>query len=419
MSSRVTTRAVKNISALTGLLFGATLLAGCSSLGLPTTALNSDELITGSIGAAGQGNLNQAMPGVLQGSGVSNSTSGPYLPPGNVGGANVITSTGVPLTTASVSNRQLPPISQNSSTIVSAQALPAPLQSSSVGSSQTMSAQNQSAAIVPARVTQPFPDNAVPQVAPPRNAIAVASAAPAAPALTVVAPATYKHTVESGESLYAIARRYDVTTDAIVRANGLSSPDQIFVGQDIAIPGRADLLASRAVPSTPDTLTTASVPAPATQVVAAPAAQPASPPVAAPAATPIVVATTDANLTTADGFRWPVNGRVITNFIDSNRTGINIEAPDGASVRAAENGTVIYVGSGVEGFGNLVLVRHSNGYVSAYAHLKDATIANGTAVLRGDQLGTVGMSGSVNRPQLHFELRQGATPVDPMPLLAS
>ena len=121
----------------------------------------------------------------------------------------------------------------------------------------------------------------------------------------------------------------------------------------------------------------------------------------------------------ADKFRWPISGKVITDFIASKGTGINIEAPEGASVRAAENGQVIYVGSGVEGYGNLILIRHPNGYVSAYAHLKDMNVAKGTVVNRGDNIGTAGKTGSVSKSQLHFELRKGATPVDPLPLLAS
>ena len=120
----------------------------------------------------------------------------------------------------------------------------------------------------------------------------------------------------------------------------------------------------------------------------------------------------------ADKFRWPVSGKVTTDFITSKGTGINIDAPEGSAVRAAENGTVIYVGSGVEGYGNLVLIRHPNGYVSAYAHLKSTSVNKGDSVSRGDSIGAVGMTGSVSRPQLHFELRQGATPVDPVPLLA-
>ena len=121
----------------------------------------------------------------------------------------------------------------------------------------------------------------------------------------------------------------------------------------------------------------------------------------------------------SDKFRWPASGRVLVDFASSKGTGINIEVPEGSSVKAAENGTVIYVGSGVEGYGNLVLIRHPNGYVSAYAHLQSMSVAKGAVVTRGDSIGAAGMTGSVTKPQLHFELRKGATPVDPVPLLAS
>jgi murein DD-endopeptidase MepM/ murein hydrolase activator NlpD len=120
----------------------------------------------------------------------------------------------------------------------------------------------------------------------------------------------------------------------------------------------------------------------------------------------------------AEKFRWPVTGKILVNFAASNDTGINIAAPLGAPVKATENGTVIYVGSGVEGYGNLILIRHANGYVSAYANLKDTSVAKGSVVGRGDTIGTVGETGSVRSPQLHFELRKGATPVNPVPLLA-
>jgi murein DD-endopeptidase MepM/ murein hydrolase activator NlpD len=113
-----------------------------------------------------------------------------------------------------------------------------------------------------------------------------------------------------------------------------------------------------------------------------------------------------------------VTGKILVNFAASNDTGINIAAPLGAPVKATENGTVIYVGSGVEGYGNLILIRHANGYVSAYANLKDTSVAKGSVVGRGDTIGTVGETGSVRSPQLHFELRKGATPVNPVPLLA-
>ena len=154
-----------------------------------------------------------------------------------------------------------------------------------------------------------------------------------------------------------------------------------------------------------------------------------SPPLAAaaPTAAPTAVASVapaarmplqEPAMSGADKFRWPVTGKVVTSFASSNDTGINISAPAGTPVKAVENGTVIYVGSGVEGYGNLVLIRHANGYVSAYANLKDASVAKGKVVGRGDIIGSVGATGSVSSPQLHFELRKGATPVDPVPLLA-
>lgn len=254
----------------------------------------------------------------------------------------------------------------------------------------------------------------------------------ATPTLAVVPQDAYVHVIESGESLYTIARHYDVTAQAITQANGMSSPDKIFVGQKLIIPGRPDLLSAKgpaigsstkvaSLTPTPATPATHSpVAAPKTDVAPAPVSDPAklqsSTPV--PAATKVANAPVEPAMSGADKFRWPVSGKVIVDFIASKQTGINIEAPDGAAIRAAENGQVIYVGSGVEGYGNLVLIRHANGYVSAYAHLKSISVVKGANVSRGDTIGTAGMTGSVSRPQLHFELRKGATPVDPIPLLA-
>ena len=275
---------------------------------------------------------------------------------------------------------------------------------------------------------------AVAMGAPPANLAAPASAQAAA-APTAIPNGAYTHTIASGESLYTIARRYDVTTQALVQANGLSSPDKIVVGQRVIIPGRSDLLATKGPAPVTQLASAAPVSAPVPAATAAPAATiptaPAAAPLAAPtaatqpAAAPAAVPTKTASAPAAepamsgnDKFRWPVSGRVLTDFASSKGTGINIEASEGASVGAAENGTVIYVGSGVEGYGNLILIRHPNGYVSAYAHLKSMSVAKGAVVNRGDTIGAAGMSGSVSKPQLHFELRKGATPVDPMPLLA-
>jgi murein DD-endopeptidase MepM/ murein hydrolase activator NlpD len=364
----------------------ALVLAGCSSMG----SFGGDPTVTGSTSRMGGAAVGQAMPA--------------YLPPANIGGGGAgVANTGpvvIDRTTASPVGTQSAVVSQD---------LPA-LQPSSVTSTQAMPAQT-AAVSSPSTLPQP--------------------ATSSAPQLGVVQGDTYKHTIASGESLYTIARRYDVSATDVIAANNISSPDRIVVGQSLIVPGRPDLLAQRgqtqqvaAVSGSQTALTTpsgttATQPANTQAAAPAPAAQPAPAPTTQVAAVPTQPATPAATASvTSDKFRWPLSGRVITDFAASRGTGINIEAPEGTSVRAAENGEVIYVGNAVEGYGNLVLVKHANGFVSAYAHLNTIGVVKGDTISRGDAIGTVGMTGSVTRPQLHFELRKGATPVDPMPLLA-
>ena len=118
-------------------------------------------------------------------------------------------------------------------------------------------------------------------------------------------------------------------------------------------------------------------------------------------------------------FRWPAKGRVISGYGSSGNEGINIAVPEGTAVKAAEDGTVAYAGSDVKGYGKLVLVRHSNGYVSAYAHNGEIDVKPGEKVKRGQTIAKSGASGNVTSPQLHFEIRKGGAPVDPMSQLAS
>ena len=99
--------------------------------------------------------------------------------------------------------------------------------------------------------------------------------------------------------------------------------------------------------------------------------------------------------------------------------GINIAVPSGASVRAAESGIVAYSGNELKGYGNLVLIRHKNGWVSAYAHNSKLLVTRGNTIKRGQVIALAGQSGSVTTPQLHFELRKGATAVNPMKYLAT
>jgi murein DD-endopeptidase MepM/ murein hydrolase activator NlpD len=119
-------------------------------------------------------------------------------------------------------------------------------------------------------------------------------------------------------------------------------------------------------------------------------------------------------------FRWPARGRIINGFSGrGGNEGINIAVPEGTPVKAAEGGTVAYAGSELKGYGNLVLIRHDNGYVSAYAHNGDINVKRGEKVSRGQVIAKSGQSGNVSSPQLHFELRKGSSPVDPTPYLTN
>jgi murein DD-endopeptidase MepM/ murein hydrolase activator NlpD len=117
-------------------------------------------------------------------------------------------------------------------------------------------------------------------------------------------------------------------------------------------------------------------------------------------------------------FRWPARGRIILGFKSGANDGINIAVPEGTSVKAAESGVVAYAGSELKGYGNLVLIRHPNGFVTAYANNGELEVKRGDTVKRGQIIAKSGQSGNVSSPQLHFELRKGSTPVDPTNYLA-
>lgn len=117
-------------------------------------------------------------------------------------------------------------------------------------------------------------------------------------------------------------------------------------------------------------------------------------------------------------FRWPARGRIIQGFKAGGNDGINISVPSGTSVRAAENGVVVYSGDGLKGYGNLVLIKHPNGFVTAYGNNGELDVKRGEQVKRGQVIAKSGDTGNVNSPQLHFELRKGSTPVDPTSYLA-
>jgi murein DD-endopeptidase MepM/ murein hydrolase activator NlpD len=178
---------------------------------------------------------------------------------------------------------------------------------------------------------------------------------------------------------------------------------------------------------------TAKTAAPAVVAQAKPALMQGAAPIAPAAATKVAKAEVDADSTaslppaTASAaagdsanpeFRWPARGRVIQGFGNSGNDGINIAVPEGTQVKAAENGVVAYAGSELKGYGNLVLIRHPNGFVTAYANNGSINVKRGDTVKRGQTIALSGQSGNVSSPQLHFELRKGSKPVDPSSYLA-
>ena len=232
-----------------------------------------------------------------------------------------------------------------------------------------------------------------------------------------------QHTVRSGETLTSIAAQYGLEPGALARANQFGPSDRPQIGQKLKLSASNDSVA-QVQRQTPDPTTTASVPkpnlkppAPATErkVVTAAPAPPVSEPVQQAATQSVSEGTLD--------FRWPVRGKVIAEFgpqpSGGTIEGIKISVPQGTPVRASESGVVAYAGSELKPYGNLVLIRHEGGYVTAYAHNSDLTVKNGETIKRGQIIAHAGQTGSVSQPQVHFEIRKNKKAVDPTEYLSS
>ena len=241
------------------------------------------------------------------------------------------------------------------------------------------------------------------------------------------------HMVRSGETLFSIGRAYNVSPFAIAEANNLPRNYSVKTGQQLRIPGGAHQIArNEAEPAPFEQKSPRQKPQveqaePAEDAAAADApaetADNADQADEQPAADQQAPAESEPEPAADAGFRWPVRGKVIATFGQkpngTRNEGINIAVPEGTSVRAAESGVVAYAGNELKGYGNLVLLRHENGWVTAYAHNKDLFVRRGDTVKRGDVIAKAGQTGSVTSPQLHFELRKGATAVDPTKYLSS
>jgi murein DD-endopeptidase MepM/ murein hydrolase activator NlpD len=221
------------------------------------------------------------------------------------------------------------------------------------------------------------------------------------------------HTVKPGETLFSIARTYKITATELAQHNQIGLDHRVAMGEKIAIPGEGRTAQAAPRPAEQAKVQplvyrkeetqqqAAAEPAPQTQKATYTAAEPAA---------PVASGGTD--------FRWPVRGRVISGFgakpNGQTNDGVNISVPEGTEIKAAEGGVVAYAGNELKGFGNLVLIRHAGEWVTAYAHASEIMVKRGDVVRRGQTIARSGKSGSVTTPQLHFEVRRGASPVDPM-----
>ncbi|MFK4499379.1 murein DD-endopeptidase MepM/ murein hydrolase activator NlpD [Bradyrhizobium japonicum] len=266
----------------------------------------------------------------------------------------------------------------------------------------------------------------------PAPAMAPVAAAPAmAPAAKPVAAAAAPpstHFVNHGDTLASIARKNHISPVELARANGLAPSAKLKLGTRLTVPGAKTAAVAAPVAAAPvaGTLQPVAVaPAPATKMaaVAAPVqsarlAQATANVEEKAAEAPAKAAETTSALPT---FRWPVRGKVVTSYgaktNGKSNDGINLAVPEGTPVKAAEDGVVAYSGNELKGYGNLVLVRHSNGYVTAYAHASELMVKRGDTIKRGQVIAKSGQSGEVASPQLHFEIRKGSSPVDPLQFL--
>ena len=248
------------------------------------------------------------------------------------------------------------------------------------------------------------------------------------------------YTVQRGDSLYGIARRNGIKVAELLDANDISDPRSLKPGQRLVIPGASSgRTPAREVPSSNDYTRYAEA-KPVTQsspgarepevgsyqrtqeprVIRSPGAQRATTKQQVPSRVALLP---PPDAMSGSQFRWPAQGRIVSKFgkrnDGSHNDGINIALPQGTPIKAAENGVVAYAGNELKGYGNLVLIRHADNWVSAYAHASTISVKRGDQIRRGQVIGQVGMTGEVERPQLHFELRRGSKPVDPLKHLAS
>lgn len=226
--------------------------------------------------------------------------------------------------------------------------------------------------------------------------------------------------VEKDDTLYSLAKKYSISVDELARKNNIDDPTTLKAGQTLAVHGIRSATtpvttASGEGSSVKKTTPTRSATKQTTTTGASKTAHSVSTKTTpAPKAKKLdkpFVATGKVN------FVWPVKGNILSSYGNKGHgiknDGINIGASKGTRVNAAEAGIVVYAGNELKGYGNLVLIRHEKEFMTAYAHLNTILVTTGDVVSRGEKIGTVGATGNVQSPQLHFEIRKKTKAVNP------
>lgn len=447
MRSVVTTRNMRDLARGASLLLIAGLAAGCSS---GVSRFTGDDFVTGSIGTPNQQQIINNQRPAAQTDYIAAPSSGGVtrsaLPPvagTSVAAANATISAppaaGTPI--AAPRMAETTPVQKQ-----------APVQVASAAGTRInplSSAMERVADDEPSRTAIP---SARPATSSQAGVLKVPTAA-TAPMKQAVAQAGGSYTVEGGDTMIGVARKLGVSVAELKTTNGLTT-DSLRSGQKLVVPGpgvavakaqavkapvaaaaakvaeapkpaEAKAVVAKKVEAEKAKVVQAVVEAPKTKTIqaAAEAVAPKAEPVAytPPKTKAIEAVAQDADdeapgATGIGKMRWPAKGRIVSNYgagSGKSRDGIDIAVPEGTSVKAAENGVVIYAGDGLKEFGNTVLVRHDDGLVTVYGHNGALNVKRGQKVKRGDQIATSGMSGETDTPKLHFEVRKNSAPVNP------
>jgi lipoprotein NlpD len=252
---------------------------------------------------------------------------------------------------------------------------------------------------------------------PPRSSSS--TRAPASRAAPSPIPSGAVHVVRAGETLYGISFRFGLRYQDVAAWNGISDPYTIEVGQRLRLrppgsmpspPRPADGGIASSTPRRPHPLS----PNPSRPVDPAPGSAVAAPPatVAAPSVRP------PASAVATPSWRWPAQGQIIGRYVSGDQTqqGINIAGSAGQPILAAADGIVVYSGAGLVGYGELIIIKHSDEWLSAYAHNRRRLVTEGTRVKSGEVIAEMGKTGAI-REMLHFEIRRNGKPVDPLAFL--